>query len=436
MNPINFEFHKNNRRRLMEAIGHDSVAIFFSAPEATYSHDVHYVYRQNSNLNYLTGFVEPQTVLVLAPGHDHPFTLFVQPRDLEKEIWNGFRHGVDGAQKTFGANAAYEIQQLADILPAYLADRQHLYFHFGANTGHDKIVFEALNTVRGKLRQGVRAPKHLHDPGLIINEMRLFKSEYEIEQMQRACDISVDAHIALMKGMRPGMYEYEAEAILLHAFRKHNSRMAYPAIVGAGLNATILHYIENNSQIQDGELLLVDAGAEYNYYNADITRTFPANGRFSPVQADVYNVVLAAQEAAAELAKPGVRFQEVNARAVEVITEGLIDLGLLSGQRDSLIEQLAYKKFYMHNTGHWLGSDVHDLGEYLTAEGESRKLEAGMVMTIEPGIYIGPHLSAEVPREFHHLGIRIEDDILITESGHRNLTAGVPKTIAEIEALR
>lgn len=416
-------------------MGHDGVAIFFAAPEATYSHDVQYVYRQNSDLHYLTGFLEPGTVLILAPGHDHPYTLFVRPRDLEKEIWNGFRQGTEGARRNFGANMAYPLEQLSEILPQYLADRKNLYYRFGSDPDNDRQVFAALNSVRGKIRQGIRSPQHLHDPGLILNEMRLFKQPYEIEQMRRACQISAAAHVQLMQQVKAGMYEYEAEAIVEHHFRKHNARMGYPAIVGGGLNATILHYIENNRQLQDGDLLLVDAGAEYEYYNADITRSFPINGKFSPAQRAVYDVVLAAQKACVEMIQPGIRFLDIHHKAVEIMTEGLIDLGLLEGQRDALIANKAYEKFFMHKTGHWLGSDVHDMGDYLDAEGLSRKLETGMVTTVEPGLYVGPHLSAEVPREFQHIGIRIEDDILVTDQAHENLTSGVPKDPQEIEEL-
>ncbi len=430
-----FAFHEENRRRLMEQLGPDGVAVIFSAPESTYSHDVHYVYRQNSYFQYLTGFLEPSSALVIAPGHEQPYALFVLPRDLEKEIWNGFRAGVDGAKRSFGAHAAYTIDQLSQILPDYLANRQTLHYNFGQSDANDRIVFGALNSVRGRIRHGVRAPKLLQDPGLILNEMRLFKQPLEVELMQKAADISAEAHCEAMRKIKPGMYEYEAEAIIEHHFRRHNSRMGYPAIVGGGLNATILHYIENNKELVDGDLLLIDAGAEYAHYNADITRTFPINGRFTPAQKAVYEVVLASQKAAVEMVKPGIRFLDLHTKTVEIITEGLIDLGLLSGSRDSLIEQGAYQKFFMHKTGHWLGGDVHDVGEYLDAEGKSRKLEAGMVTTIEPGIYVGPHLSAEVSREFHHIGIRIEDDILVTEQGYHNLTAGVPKEISEIETL-
>ncbi len=432
---MNREFYARNRQELMSKMGEDSVAVFFTAPEATYSHDVHYTYRQDSNFHYLTGFPEPGAVAVLAPGHETPFTLFVRPRDLEKEIWNGFRAGTEGAQSTYGADAAFNLEELSDRLPTYLADRKHLYFKFGASDKVDAEVFAALNAVRGQIRNGVKAPQHLHDPGLYLNEMRLFKKPYEIDMMRKASKISAEAHMELMKALKPGMYEYQMESVLMSYFRERNARMGYPAIVGGGVNATILHYIENQARLEDGDLLLVDAGAEYAHYNADITRTSPVNGRFNPTQRAVYEVVLAAQEQAVAMAKPGVGFDEIHAKSTGVITEGLVDLGLLKGSVEDLIEKKAYQKFYMHKTGHWIGADVHDMGDYLNDDGKFRKLEAGMVMTVEPGIYVGPHLKSEVPEAFHNMGIRIEDDILITENGHENLTEDVPKAIAEIEAL-
>lgn len=432
---MNSAFHLNNRQQLMEKMGPDSVAIFFAAPETTYSHDVHYSYRQDSNFHYLTGFPEPEAVAILAPGHEHPFTLFVRPRDLEKEIWNGFRAGVEGAQERYGADAAFTIDTLAEHLPTYLADRKHLYFKFGAHADIDTQVFQALNAVRGQIRNGVKAPQHLHDPGLFLNEMRLFKQPYEIEMMRKAAQMSAEAHMELMKALKPGVYEYEMEAVLTHYFRARNARMGYPAIIGGGVNATILHYIENQAKLEDGMLLLVDAGAEFAHYNADITRTSPVNGRFNATQKAVYEVVLKANEEAIAMTKPGVGFDEINAKATQIITEGLVDLKLLQGNVSELIETKAYQKFYMHKTGHWLGGDVHDMGDYLDDNGKFRKLQAGMVMTVEPGIYVGPHLSAEVPEAFHHIGIRIEDDILVTETGYENMTEAVPKSVDAVEAL-
>jgi Xaa-Pro aminopeptidase len=431
---FNPDFHRHNRECFMAQL-QGGVAIIPSAPEATYSHDVHYVYRQHSDFYYLTGFTEPNSVLVIAPGHKDPVTLFVMPRDLEKEIWNGFRHGTAGAEQTFGASKAYTIDQLAAKLPEYLENTSDLYYAFGRNESFDRVVHEALGVVRGKVRAGVRAPKHFHEPGSILHEMRLIKQDYEVAMMQKASDISVETHKALMQAVRPGMYEYEMDALIQYHFRRHNARYGYPSIIGGGLNATVLHYVENDKQLHDGDLLLVDAGAEYAHYNADITRTFPVNGRFSATQKAVYEVVLAAQLAATAEVRPGNTFLAPHDKAVEILTEGLIDLGLLNGSRDALIESEAYKKFYMHRTGHWIGGDVHDLGEYREADGGSRILQPGMALTIEPGLYFGPHLKGEIPEEFLHIGIRIEDDILVTPEGHHNFTEGVPKAVAEIETL-
>lgn len=432
---INTEFYANNRKRFMDKMAPNSVAIIPSAPEATYSHDVHYPYRQNSYLRYLTGFIEPQSVLVIAPAQEHPFTLFVMPRDLKKEIWNGFRHGTEGATNTYKADQAYTIDELEFRLPEILKNTDHLYYNFGQTPHFDKMVFEAVNQVKGKIREGIKAPRTYYDPALILNEMRLFKQPYEIDMMQKAADISVEAHTEIMKQLKPGMHEYEMAAIIEYTFRKHNACMGYPAIVGGGVNATILHYIENDKELHDGDLLLTDAGAEYAYYNADITRTIPVNGRFSPTQKAVYEVVLEAQKQAINTVKPGNVWIDIHNKAVDVLTEGLMDLGLLKGSKAENIEAEAHTEFYMHKTGHWLGADVHDLGEYKTPEGEWRALEPGMVLTVEPGLYFGPHLKDKIPAEFHNIGIRIEDDILVTAEGHHNFTAGVPKEVSEIESL-
>ncbi|PIQ29089.1 Xaa-Pro aminopeptidase [bacterium (Candidatus Blackallbacteria) CG17_big_fil_post_rev_8_21_14_2_50_48_46] len=432
---LNLEFHSENRKRLLAQLPPKSVVIINSAPQATYSHDVHYPYRQNSYLRYLTGFTEHDAVLVLAPDSPTPYTMFVLPRDLEKEIWNGFRQGVDGIRQVYGAQAAYTIDQLDSKLPELMANTEHLYYALGHDENFDKTVLQALNAVRKQIRNGVSAPRHVHDPGEILNEMRLHKQPIEIEWMQKAADIAVEAHTQVMKTVKPEMYEYEVQALIDYTFGKQQSRAGYPSIVGGGLNATILHYIENNQKLCDGEMLLVDAGAEYRYYNSDITRTFPINGKFSPVQRKVYELVLKAQKAAIEMVKPGNTFMDPHTTAVRHLTEGLVELGLLEGDPEQLIAQESYKKFYMHKTGHWLGGDVHDVGDYKDADGNWRKLEPGMVLTVEPGLYFGPHLAGEIPHEFLHIGIRIEDDILVTEDGHRNLTAGVVKEVDQIEAL-
>lgn len=432
---LNHAFYSENRKRFMAELPPRSIAIIPSPPQSTYSHDVHYPYRQSSYLRYLTGFVEHDAVLVLAPDSPTPYTLFVLPRDLEKEIWNGFRHGVDGARQTFGAQAAFTIDQLESQLPELMANTDHLYYALGHDEAFDKKVLTALNAVRKQIRNGVSAPRHIHDPGEILNEMRLRKQPYEGEMMQKAADIAVAAHIEVMKAVKPGMNEYEVQALIDYTFGKNQARAGYPSIVGGGLNATVLHYIENNQPLCDGELLLVDAGAEYQYYNSDITRTMPINGKFSPVQRKVYELVLKAQKAAIEQARPGKTFIDPHNTAVQILTAGLVELGLLQGEVNTLIEQEAYKKFYMHKTGHWLGGDVHDVGDYRDAEGNWRQLEPGMVLTVEPGLYFGPHLAGDIPHEFLHIGIRIEDDILVTAEGPLNLTAGVPKEVDEIEAL-
>jgi Xaa-Pro aminopeptidase len=432
---FNYEFHSENRKRFMAELPPKSIVIIPSAPQSTYSHDVHYPYRQNSYLRYLTGFVEHDAVLVLTPDSDTPYNLFVMPRDLEKEIWNGFRHGVDGARQTFGAQAAYTIDELESTLPDLMANMEHLYYALGYDEAFDKKVLQALNAVRKQIRNGISAPQHIHDPAEILNEMRLRKQPFEGEMMQKAADIGVSAHIEAMKAVKPGMNEYEVQALIDYTFGKQQARAGYPSIVGGGLNATVLHYTENNQNLRDGELLLIDAGAEYQYYNSDITRTIPINGRFSPVQRKVYELVLKAQKAAIQEAKPGNTFIAPHNTAVKILTTGLVELGLLEGEVDTLIETEAYKKFYMHKTGHWLGGEVHDVGNYRDSAGEWRKLEPGMILTVEPGLYFGPHLADEIPQEFLHIGIRIEDDILVTEDGPLNLTAGVPKEVAEIEAL-
>jgi Xaa-Pro aminopeptidase len=432
---LNPDFHRGNRQTLLSQLPPRSVLIVNSAPQATYSHDVHYPYRQHSDLRYLTGFTEHDAVLVLATDSATPFTLFVLPRDLEKEIWNGFRQGVDGARQVFGADAAYTIDQLDHKLPELMAGADHLYYALGYNNSFDQTVLKALNAVRKQVRNGVHAPRHIHDPAELLGEMRLRKQSVEIEWMQRAADIAVEAHRAVMQTVKPGMNEYEVQALIDYTFGKNQARAGYPSIVGGGLNATVLHYIENNQPLCDGEILLVDAGAEYQYYNSDITRSFPVNGRFSPVQRKVYEVVLRAQKAAIEAVRPGNTFSDPHTTAVRHLTAGLCELGLLQGDLEQLIAQEAYKKFYMHKTGHWLGGDVHDVGEYKDSAGQWRKLEPGMVLTVEPGLYFGPHLAGEIPHEFLHIGIRIEDDILVTPEGHLNLTAGVPKEVDEIEAL-
>lgn len=421
------------RERLLEAMG-EGVAVFPSAPLAIRNHDVEHAYRQNSDFFYLTGFDEPESVLVLTNQHDeHRVVLFVRPKKREREIWDGPRAGVEGAVDVYGADAAFPIEELDTRLPDYLGNVERLHYRIGDNAESDEKVFACLSLLRRGGRRGVTAPSHIVDTSVHLHEMRLNKSATELSTMRQAAAITREAHVRAMGIAAPGMHEYELDAELLHVFRKHGSeRPAYDSIVGSGPNATILHYRAGNRVLQDGELVLIDAGCEYDYYASDVTRTFPANGTFSAEQRAVYDVVLAAQKAAIQAVKPGVTLEEIHDGAVRTITEGLIDIGLLSGDVDSLIEEKKHQAFYMHRTSHWLGMDVHDVGRYFV-DGEHRPLETGFVLTIEPGIYIGADLE-EVDERWRGIGIRIEDDVAVTERGPEVLTAGVPKEVADVEA--
>ena len=422
------------RRRFMDQM-ENGVALFFAAPEKVRSNDTHYRYRQDSDFHYVTGFPEPGAAALLLPQHpEHRFVLFVRPRDPERETWDGRRAGPAGARATYGADAAYTIDQLADVLPRYLENAPSLYVSIGRYEDADRIVKAALDVVKGKIRQGIRAPRVFRDPAAILNEMRLMKTAPELDIMRRAGAISSEAHRAAMQALRPGMKEYEIEAIIEYVFRKSGAAgPSYNTIVGSGVNATILHYIENASTCRDGDLLLVDAGAELEGYSADITRTYPVNGRFSPAQREVYEVVLGAQERAIAEVRPGNTFDAVHNAALRALVEGLVRLGLLRGDLDRLITEEAYKPYYMHRTSHWLGLDVHDVGDY--RDGEAwRPLEPGMVLTVEPGLYFGEDRT-EVPAPYRGMGIRIEDDVLVTASGREVLTAATPKSIADLESL-
>ncbi|MEW6734963.1 MAG: aminopeptidase P N-terminal domain-containing protein [Acidobacteriota bacterium] len=409
-------------------------AILRSAPTTIRSNDSDYRYRQDSDFYYLTGLEEPDSVCLLLPEHpEHKFVLFVRPRNPERETWDGLRVGPEAACARFGADAAYSIEQLDELLPKYLEKVEIIHYRFGRDRNFDEKIFDLLKHFRLLRQRTGEGPCSITDIAEILHEMRLYKNPEEVMLMQRAADIAAQAHIAAMRTLRPGMYEFEIEAILEHHFRRGGARApAYTSIVGAGRNATILHYNENNQQILDGELLLVDAGAEYEYYCSDITRTYPANGRFTPPQREIYEIVLAAQLAAIAQVAPGVRFVDVHQCALNVLVEGLLRLGLLSGEKEQVIEEGLYRKFYMHRTSHWLGVDVHDVGKYQIG-GESRRFQAGMVLTVEPGIYIGE--LPDVPAQYHNIGVRIEDDILVTEEGREVLTARAPKEIAELESL-
>ncbi|MDT4955802.1 MAG: Xaa-Pro aminopeptidase [Acidobacteriota bacterium] len=414
----------------------DSIAIIASAREATRSNDTLYRYRQDSDFYYLTGFDEPEAIAVIAPSHkEHKFTLFVRPRDAEREIWDGRRAGVEGAQSEYGADAAFPISEFDGKLLDFLNGANNLYYRIGnGNAELDETIVKQIRQLRALGRRGMRAPEAIIDTGTLIHEMRLFKSGEEIEMMQRAADIASEGHIEAMKQARPGMKEYEVEALIEYVFRKSGaSAPAYTSIVGGGANATVLHYINNDAALVDGDLLLIDAGAEYQGYASDITRTFPVSGRFTAAQREIYDLVLEAQLACIEMVRPGSRPQDIQKRSVEVLTEGMLRVGLLKGDAGTIIKEEKYKQFYMHTIGHFLGLDVHDVGRYHIKD-ESRQLEPGMVMTVEPGIYISP-ATKDIPEKYLGIGIRIEDDVLVTTDGNRILSNKAPKQVEEIEEL-
>jgi len=421
------------RKQLLEATG-DGVALFPSAPVALRNHDVGHPYRQDSDLYYLTGLDEPESLLLLTNQHEeHEVVLFVRPKKREREIWDGPRAGVEGAVVDFGADVAYPIDELAEKLPDYLGNVERLHYRIAQNREADAIVFDCLNHLRRGGRRGVRAPETIVDSAVHLHEMRLRKSDDEIATMRQAAAITKEAHLRAMQLAGPGMHEYEIDAELLHVFRKHGSeRPAYESIVGSGPNATILHYRAGNRVFNDGELLLIDAGCEYGYYASDVTRTFPINGIFSPEQRAIYEIVLRAQKACIDAVKPGATLDEIHQRAIRSITEGLVDIGLLEGELDELIEEKRYEPFYMHRTSHWLGMDVHDVGHYFVA-GAQRPLEPGFVLTVEPGIYVATDAES-VDARWRGIGVRIEDDVRVTEGGSDVLTDGIPKEIAEVEA--
>ena len=425
--------YAQRRRQLMEATGDDAILVLPAAPERVRSNDTHYPYRQDSDFWYLCGFPEPEAVLVLIPGRRHGETiLFCRERDPEREAWDGPREGQEGAVARYGMDDAYPIEDLDDILPGLLEGRSRVYYHFGRDADFDLKLIGWVNRVRSQVRHGAQPPHEFLELGHLLHEQRLFKSPAEIALMQRAADISVQAHRAAMRLARAGIHEYELQAELEREFRRHAACPAYNSIIGAGANACVLHYRANSGGSSEGDLVLIDAGAEYHGYASDITRTFPVNGRFSAEQRALHDLVLAAQAAALEQAQPGIAYEEGHLAAVEVLTEGLLRLGLLRGDLEENLIEGHYKRFYRHKTGHWLGLDVHDVGDYKLA-GESRLLEAGMVFTIEPGLYVSPDDHSVEPR-WRGIGIRIEDDVLITADGHRVLTAALERSADEIEA--
>jgi Xaa-Pro aminopeptidase len=422
------------RKQLMRIAGDEAILVLAAAPERIRSRDTHYPYRQDSDFWYLTGFEEPSAVLVLVPGRAHgEALLFCRERDPEREGWDGPRLGPERACEALGFDDAYPIDDLDDILPGLLEGRTRVYYHFGRDTDFDLKLIGWLNRVREQVRHGAQPPHEFLELGHLLDELRLFKSAEELKLMQRAADIAMVAHEAAMRAVRPGMHEYELQAELEREFRRADAVPAYGSIVGAGANACVLHYVANNAPIRDGDLVLIDAGAEHRGYASDITRTFPANGRFTKEQRALHDLVGAAQAAALARARPGIPYEAMHAAAVETLTEGLLRLGLLKGRLEKNIADGGYKRFYRHKTGHWLGLDVHDVGDY-RLDGESRLLEPGMVLTVEPGLYVMPD-DAGVPAKWRGIGIRTEDDVAITRDGHRVLTQKLARSAEEIEAL-
>ena len=429
--------YEARRQTFLERMG-DGVAIFPAAPTAIRSQDVEYRYRQDNDFYYLTGFPEPEAVCLLSPNHDKErFVLFVRPRDKDKETWTGKRFGVEGTRERFGANAAYPIDRFDEVLPEHLLPAETVYYGLGRNEPLNAKILGLVNQGRAQRQRSGQGPVSLVDPGEILHEMRLLKTPDELALMRKAVAASAAAHRAALLETRPGMHEFEIEALLEYHFRRNGAAgPAYPSIVASGANATILHYVANDHPMRDGDLLLIDAGAEYGCYCADVTRTFPVGREFSPAQQDVYDLVLSAQKAAIETIRPGVHFDDVHDRATGILVEGLRGLGLLSGSTAQILEKGDYRRFYMHRTSHWLGMDVHDVGKY-RAEGESRVLEPGMVLTVEPGVYVGPSESgADIPPAYRGIGVRIEDDVLVTDTGHDVLTAAIPKEVDDVHAAR
>ena len=422
------------RKQLMRMMGSDSIAIIPTAPERARNRDVEFPFRPDSDFYYLTGFPEPESVAVLAPGRGHgEYLLFCRERDPQMETWTGRRAGTAGAVESWDADDAFPISDIDDILPGLLERCDRVFYTMGNDPAFDRRVLDWVNRLRQGGRAGMRAPDEFVSLEHLLHDMRLYKSRSEVRVMRTAAKVACRAHRRAMQACRPGMHEYGVEAELLHEFRSAGMEPAYPSIVGGGENGCILHYTANNTELHDGDLLLIDAGAEYDCYASDVTRTFPVNGRFSDAQKALYEVVLAAQLAAIKKVAPGNHWNAPHTAAVRTLTRGLVKLGILKGKPAELIRQEAYRRFYMHRTGHWLGMDVHDVGDYKVG-GEWRVLEPGMVLTVEPGLYI-PAGSRGVSRKWWNIGIRIEDDVLVTKDGHEVLSAAAPKSVAEIESV-
>ena len=426
---------QRRRKDLMTHMGENSIAILPAAPVCVRNRDVEFPYRQDSDFFYLTGFKEPHAVMVLKPRREHgEYVVFCRERDLEQELWNGYIAGPERVCSEHGADDAFPITDIDEILPGLIEGCDKVYYSMGANPDFDSQVMGWINVIRSKARNGAQPPNEFMVLDHFLHDMRLFKSKKEIQIMGKAGRISAEAHVEAMRACRPGMMEYQLEAVYVNYFMQNECRSsAYPSIVGGGENACTLHYTENAQPLKDKDLVLVDAGCEYGYYAGDITRTFPVNGKFTAAQKALYQIVLDAQSAAIDQVKPGSHWNMPHEAAVEVITKGLVDLGLLKGNVTELIKEGSYRDFYMHRTGHWIGLDVHDVGDYKIAD-EWRLLEPGMVLTVEPGIYVSPN-NKSVAAKWRGIGIRIEDDVLVTKDGYEVLTAKVPKEVSDIETL-
>jgi Xaa-Pro aminopeptidase len=424
-----------HRKTLMHQLK-GAVGVFFAAPETVRNSSVHNEYRQDSDFFHLTGFDEPEAVLVLAPHREkgEQTIVFLRERDPEREVWDGRRLGTARAPDALGVDIAHDIADLGKTLSGYLVGAEQVYFQLGKRGEDDQVILKAIQAAKRARRAGKQTPVDILDPADLLHEMRLIKSEAGVAAMRQAGALTAAAHAHGMAVTQPGIFEYQIQAAMEYSWRVRGARReAYPSIVGSGPNGCVLHYRDNNRQTEAGDLVLVDAGCEFDYFASDVTRTWPVSGKFSPAQKAIYEIVLDAQAIAIEHCIPGVSFEGVHDQAVRRLTEGLIDLGLLQGSIDGCIEDESYKRFYMHRTGHWIGRDVHDVGRYYL-EGTSRALQAGMVTTVEPGIYIGPD-DETVPAEFRGIGVRIEDDVLITADGPDVLTSAAPRSVADVEAM-
>lgn len=430
--PFDPSIFSARRQRLIQAMG-DGVALIRTAPEVLRNRDSHYPYRFDSYFYYLTGFTEPDAVLIVIGGDDAKSILLCREKNPEREIWDGFRFGPQAAAEVFRMDEAYAIGELGERLAGWVAGHERVYYALGGDAGFDSQLLNTVNRLRAEARSGIGAPSEVRDVRVILDEMRLFKDETELATMRKAAQISASAHCRAMAATRPGLYEYDIVAELNYEFLRGGAQAsAYTSIVAGGANACVLHYVENRAELADGHLLLIDAACELDGYASDITRTFPINGKFSAAQRDVYEIVLAAQYAAIDAVRPGASWQAAHDAALNILAQGLIDLKLCDGDVSGVLESGAYKRFYMHRTGHWLGLDVHDAGDYKRA-GEWRALQPGMTLTVEPGLYI--RAAADIPIALHDIGIRIEDDVALTDVGHEVLSAGAPKSVQKIEEL-